>query len=145
MFDFQKLEVYKKAKVFHRDLKLLISEKNLRYPEKDQLYRASFSVALNLAEGSGRFSKRDRRNFFVIARSSVFECVAILDILKDGSNISEAKYSNFETKADELSRMNYGLIRTSDILPWCYHLLITMDMASDCRSHDNRPLTKLKT
>lgn len=110
MFDFQNLEAYKKAKVFHSELKLLIFEKDLRYPEKDQLYRASFSVALNLAEGSGRFSKRDRRNFFVIARSSVFECVAILDILKDSSDISQSTYSNFESKADELSRMIYGLI-----------------------------------
>ena len=100
--------------MFHSELKLLISEKDLRYPEKDQLYRASFSIVLNLAEGSGRFSKRDRRNFFVIARSSVFECVAILDILKDGSDISEAKYSDFETKADELSRMIYGLIGKLD-------------------------------
>jgi len=111
MFDFQKLEVYRKAKALHCELKVLISEKHLKYPEKDQLYRASFSIALNLAEGSGRFSKRERKNFFVIARSSVFECVAILDILKDGSDISELEYSNFESKADELSRMIYGLIR----------------------------------
>jgi four helix bundle protein len=81
MFDFQKLEVYKKAKLFHQEIKVLIAENQLSHLEKDQLYRASFSIALNLAEGSGRFSKRDRKNFFVIARSSVFECVAILDIL----------------------------------------------------------------
>ena len=111
MFDFQKLEVYKKAKVFHTDLKSLIESQALSYTEKDQLYRASFSIALNIAEGSGRFSERDRRNFFVIARSSVFECVAILDILKDGSIITERTYSDFEAKADELSRMLFGLIR----------------------------------
>lgn len=87
MFDFQKLEVYKKAKVFHSD-KGMIESASLSYTEKDQLYCASFSIALNIAEGSGRFSERDRKNFFVLARSSVFECVAILDILKDGSTIN---------------------------------------------------------
>jgi four helix bundle protein len=111
MFDFQKLEVYKKAKVFHADMKGLIEQHSLSYTEKDQLYRASFSIALNIAEGSGRFSERDRKNFFVIARSSVFECVAILDILQDGSIIDEKEYIEFEAKADELSRMLFGLIR----------------------------------
>jgi len=89
----------------------LIEVQSLSYTEKDQLYRASFSIALNIAEGSGRFSERDRKNFFVIARSSVFECVAILDILKDGSIIDEKEYTDFEAQADELSRMLFGLIR----------------------------------
>jgi four helix bundle protein len=111
MFDFQNLEVYKKAKVFHSEVKSFIEITSLSYTEKDQLYRASFSIALNIAEGSGRFSERDRKNFFVIARSSVFECVAILDILKDGSTIIEQTYIEFEARADELSRMLFGLIR----------------------------------
>ncbi|HKL39906.1 MAG TPA: four helix bundle protein [Cryomorphaceae bacterium] len=111
MFDFQKLEVYKKAKIFHSEIRGLIETKSLAYTEKDQLYRASFSIALNIAEGSGRFSKRDRKNFFVIARSSVFECIAILDILRDGLIISDVTYIEFENKADEISRMLYGLIR----------------------------------
>ena len=63
-------------------------QKNLNSYEKDLLSRASFSVVLNIAEGSGRFSKKDRQNFFVITRSSVFECVAILDVLKDNHVIS---------------------------------------------------------
>jgi four helix bundle protein len=111
MFDFQKLEVYKKAKAFHSEIREVIQNTSLHHTEKDQLYRASFSIALNIAEGSGRFSERDRKNFFIIARSSVFECVAILDILKDGETIPESTYTDFEAKADELSRMHFGLIR----------------------------------
>ncbi|PWH85221.1 four helix bundle protein [Brumimicrobium oceani] len=39
----------------------------------DQLGRASFSVTLNIAEGSGKFSKKDRKNYFTTARASIFE------------------------------------------------------------------------
>ena len=48
----------------------------------DQLRRASDSVLLNLAEGAGRRAGRDKARYFVIARGSATECVAILDILR---------------------------------------------------------------
>ncbi len=83
MFEFQNLEVYKKAKSFHLESKELICSAQLDKITKDQFYRASFSIMLNIAEGSGRFSKPDRRHFFVISRGSVFECAAIVDALHD--------------------------------------------------------------
>ena len=46
----------------------------------DQLNRASVSSATNLAEGNGRFTTPDRRNFFGIARGSTQECVALMVI-----------------------------------------------------------------
>lgn len=47
---------------------------------RDQLQRASASVALNLAEGSGRFGKADQRRFYSIALGSLRECEAVLSI-----------------------------------------------------------------
>lgn len=82
MFDFQNLAVYKKAKLFHVNCKNILLENKLDRFVVDQLGRASFSVPLNIAEGSGKFSKADRKNYFTTARASVFECVAVLDILK---------------------------------------------------------------
>jgi four helix bundle protein len=110
-FDFQKLTVYKKAKLFHQNAKEIISVKKLASYEKDQLSRASFSIVLNIAEGSGRFSKKDRRNFFVITRSSVFECVAILDVLEDNNVLNKDEFDSLENQADELSRMLYEMIK----------------------------------
>jgi four helix bundle protein len=111
MFEFQKLEVYKKAKAFHTDANQLITTVNPNKTVKDQLSRASFSIVLNIAEGSGRFSKPDRRNFFVIARGSVFECVAILDVLHDQKSIDEPSFHSFLEKADELSRILYTMVK----------------------------------
>ena len=110
-FQFQKLEVYKKAKIFHQNAKEIVTDKRLEAYEKDQLKRASFSIVLNLAEGSGRYTKKDRRNFFGITRSSVFECVAAIDVLKDDKIITDKEYSNLKTQADELSRMLYTMIK----------------------------------
>src|SRR5688572_18962003 len=47
---------------------------------KDQLLRAASSVALNLNEGTGKFTKKDRRRFFQMALGSIRECQAIKDL-----------------------------------------------------------------
>ncbi len=111
MFDFQNLEVYKKSKAFHVLCKKIILENKLDRYVNDQLGRASFSVPLNIAEGSGKFSKADRKNYFTTARASVFECVAVIDILNDNENISEEEFKKIMRQADELSRMLYAMIK----------------------------------
>jgi four helix bundle protein len=45
----------------------------------DQLRRASLSVPLNVAEGSGKTTAPDQRRFYAIARGSAMECGAIVD------------------------------------------------------------------
>ena len=111
MFDFEKLDVYKKAKTFNSGIRKFIKATKLDNATNDQLRRAAFSVVLNLAEGSGRFTKPDRRNFFIIARSSVFECIAILDVLKDESIVEENTYCGFYNQAEELSKILFAMIK----------------------------------
>lgn len=108
MFDFEKLDIYSKAKAFNGEVRAFINSSTLDRTTIDQLRRASFSIVLNIAEGSGRFSKADRRNFFVIARSSIFECVAILDVLKDEKILQESRYRNFYESAEEISKMLFA-------------------------------------
>ena len=112
MFDFEKLTVYQKAKAFNKEISTwLRNNPKIDSITRDQLRRASLSIPLNIAEGSGRFSQKDRRNFYVIARSSIFEVVAILDILKDDAGIEPLLHAKLYQAADELSRILFVMVR----------------------------------
>jgi four helix bundle protein len=112
MFDFEKLDVYKKAKTFNKGIyKYLTNCKGLDRTTNDQLRRASFSIMLNIAEGASRFSKAGRKNFMIIARGSSFECVAILDFLKDTNLLEPEIFNQFYAQAEELSKMLFSMIK----------------------------------
>ena len=68
------------------------------------------SICLNIAEGAGRFTKPDKRNFYIIARGSVFECVAVMDLLKEEGTISDGDFQKYYQVYERLSRMLYGMI-----------------------------------
>lgn len=110
MFDFEKLAVYQKAKAFNSGIRRFIQSTKLDPTTIDQLRRASFSIVLNIAEGSGRFSKADRSNFFIISRSSIFECIAILDVLNGESILEKKNYKIFYGQAEELSKILFAMI-----------------------------------
>jgi four helix bundle protein len=112
MFDFENLEVYKKAKAFNAVVvRSVLRIETLDGVTKNQLRRASLSVVLNIAEGTSRFSKPDRKNFCVIARGSVFECVAVFDILRDSGQLSSTEFNNLYSLAEEMSKMLFAMIR----------------------------------
>ncbi|HEY4326051.1 MAG TPA: four helix bundle protein [Mucilaginibacter sp.] len=112
MFDFENLEVYKKAKTFNSIVrKTILIPGSLDAATKNQLRRASLSIVLNIAEGTSRFSKPDRRNFCVIARGSVFECVAIFDMLKDDDQLSIDQFTKLYSQSEEISKMPFAMIR----------------------------------
>jgi four helix bundle protein len=114
MFDFCKLDVYQKAKTFCILMHKLISAGKLDRTTNDQLRRASFSIMLNIAEGSSRFSNKDRKNFMVVARGSAFECAAIVEYLYEVSEIEKDAYVNYTNNLEEISKMLFGLIRGLD-------------------------------
>lgn len=114
MFDFEKLDVYQKAKSFCILMTKTISSNNFDRTTNDQLRRASFSIMLNIAEGSSRFSSKDRKNFMVIARGSAFECAAILEYLYETAEIDKDNYNSYVSSLEEISKMLFGLIRGLD-------------------------------
>jgi four helix bundle protein len=81
----QKLEVYTSSTAFVLECYRLT--KSLPADEKfgmiSQLRRAALSVHLNIAEGSSRKSSVERKRYYEIARGSVIEIDAALDIAND--------------------------------------------------------------
>lgn len=110
-FMFENLQVYQKAVDF-ADRVAVLTESFPRgyYYLVDQLNRAALSIATNLAEGNGRFTKPDRKNFFTIARGSVQECVPLLEIASRRGFVTSADHQALKESLEEISRMIAGLI-----------------------------------
>ncbi|MFO0873829.1 MAG: four helix bundle protein [Phycisphaerales bacterium] len=110
-FLIERLHVYQRAVDF-ADVVLAATE---RFPRgygclADQLNRAAISIATNLAEGNGRFTKADRRNFFGIARGSMIECVPLLELARRRRLIEDNDHAALSRRLEEIARMLSGLI-----------------------------------
>ena len=83
MLDYERLDSYQCALLF-AGLAFQIIEALPRGNSHlaDQLRRATMSIPLNIAEGSGKTTHKERRRYNAIARGSAMECGAILDILR---------------------------------------------------------------
>jgi four helix bundle protein len=108
-FMFENLQVYQKA----IDFADRIATRTESFPRGyyflvDQLNRAALSIATNLAEGNGRFTKADRMNFFIIARGSVQECVPLLEVASRRGFIPPPDHAGLKDNLEEMSRMIAG-------------------------------------
>lgn len=116
MFDFEKLEVYQKAKILNKEiLKFLKNNKHLDYYLRDQLRRALISMVINIAEGSGKFSKADKKNFYTTAMGSVYECISLFEIILEEDQIAQGDFEDFYRKFETISKMLLGLINSQRI------------------------------
>ena len=115
VFDFEKLDVYQEMRgVNLKVLKHLFTQKSLDPYIQDQFKRASLSALLNLAEGTGRMTSPDKKKFYITARSSVFECVAILQIMHDTDLVEKSFYDDLYAGFEKVSRMLLGMIRSME-------------------------------
>ena len=114
-FAVENLQVYRKAVDFADEV-LAATE---HFPRgygflADQLNRASVSIAANLAEGNGRFTKPDRKHFFGIARGSILECLPLLELAARRALVDAERHERLRGRLEELGRMISGLIRGLD-------------------------------
>ena len=80
MFHHEKPTVYQRSLQFASWSQVLIDSLTKKSSTRDQLERAGDSIALNIAEGNGKFSQKDRARFFQIAHGSALESAACLDL-----------------------------------------------------------------
>ncbi len=82
-----------------------------RFGLAEQMRKAASSIPSNIAEGHGRWTRRDCRSFLFIARGSVYELDTQLYLAEDLGWISAEEAGALRDHTDEIARMLNGLIR----------------------------------
>ena len=111
MFNFEKLEVWRKAIEFADQVYALTRSfpENERFGLTNQMRRAAVSISSNIAEGSSRASKSDFARFIQIAGGSIFEVVSQATIARRQKFLSEEAFQQLYAAAEEQSKMLSGL------------------------------------
>ena len=110
-FDHEKLDVYQEAITFCGWVGQFLAAISAKAAAKDQLDRASTSIPLNIAEGNGKFSFKDRARFFEMARGSALECAACLDVLLVRKLAGEEQVILSKERLARIVQMLVGLLR----------------------------------
>ena len=112
-FGFEDLDVWQKAVNF--SVKVINLTEQIDTPRKhyrliEQLEAASASISSNIAEGKGRYSKKEFIQFLCVARGSLFESVSLLTIFYKKSWINEKELLEMNGFGEEIGKMLSGLI-----------------------------------
>ena len=97
------VEIYEITKAFPQDEKFALVS---------QMRRAAYSIPSNLMEGGHRLNKKEYRQFAGIAKGSAGELKYFLLLSKDLGYIPERKFLVLREKAEEVSRMLGGLVKS---------------------------------
>ena len=110
---------YRELKVWQRAIELSVAIYKLtaEFPKEEvygltsQLRRAAVSIASNVAEGYGRGSKGEFRQFIGVARGSVLEVQTQLVIAKELAFGKAIQIDAAENLADETGKMLWALLK----------------------------------
>ena len=114
MYGFEKLIVWQKSMTFCE----LVYKVTENFPKREifgltsQLRRASYSIPLNIAEGSASKSKKEFKYFLTIALRSQYECITLLKLSFRLNFLNDNDYSKLFEKCDEVGRLLNGLIKS---------------------------------
>ena len=110
-FTFFDLRVYKESKALVKEVYKLLQKfpKYEVYALGDQLRRSVVSVPSNIAEGSGRFSIKEKMRFIEIAYGSLAESLCQLDIAHDLEYITDEEFENEQDRINTIGKQLSGL------------------------------------
>ena len=105
-FDHERLEVYQVAlELFDLADEVVEHLPRGRGHLADQLTRASLSIVNNIAEGAGKFSKGDKRRYYLSAMGSSTESAAMLDVCLRRKLISDETHRQGKQLLDRIVAM----------------------------------------
>ena len=119
-FYFRKLDVYQNAKLLSRYVCSLTKNypADERYNLCNQLRRAVMSIPINIAEGFGRFSAKEKAHFLEIAFGSLTEVLCELELSFDEQYITKEQFDEAERQiivvSKQLSRLRTSIIENGD-------------------------------
>ena len=111
IFDHEKLKAYQTAIQFIVWLQPTLENIPRKQAVHDQIDRSSTSIALNIAEGNGKYTGKDRCRYFDIARGSALESASALDILAAKGMLRPEETSVGKEMLREIVSMLVGLIK----------------------------------
>ena len=112
-FPFEELKVWQRAVDFaNAVIQLLenIDTERRHFILIEQLEAAATSIALNIAEGKGRYSRKEFIQFLYIGRGSLYETVTLLTIFRRNQWIKAEEFEKIMNFADEIGKMLASLI-----------------------------------
>ena len=114
MFKFETLKVWDKSLELV-DIIIELSDnkipKNHQFSLGEQIRRAVISIPANIAEGSGRNSKKESSHFYNIAKASSYELISLLTIMKRRKYCDIKEYKSIYSKTEEIAKMLSSLIK----------------------------------
>jgi four helix bundle protein len=110
---FEDLIVWQKAMVLADKIYVVTSSGPFSrdYPLRDQIRKATISVVSNIAEGFGRYSAKEFRNYLSIARGSAYEIQTQLYLARKVGHIKAGEADQLIGNCQEICRLNAGLRR----------------------------------
>ena len=115
VFDHEKLDVYQLAiDIVSRSNELIKNLPKGRGYISDQLQRAALSIVLNIAEGAGKYSPRDKASFYVRAIGSTTESAAVLDVCSRLGLITEHELNENKVILVRIAQMLTKLARMTN-------------------------------
>jgi four helix bundle protein len=112
-FDHEKLIVYSKAIESFAWLTDILHKIPKSHSVWDQLDRASTSIPLNIAEGTGKFTGPDKSRFYDSARGSALECAACLDVLVSKKVLTQERIAPGKELLGPIVAMLLGLTKSA--------------------------------
>jgi len=112
-FNFKDLHVWQKAVQFAKTVIDTVeknSSERKHFRLLEQVESSATSVALNIAEGKGRHSKKEFVQFLYIARGSLFETVTMLNIFHRKKWINKSDLETLEREGLQLAKMLNAII-----------------------------------
>ncbi len=117
IFDHDRLDVYRLSIEYVASSFAVAKDLNgCHRHARDQWLRAAQSIPLNIAEGNGKRSLKDRSRFLDIARGSALECVAIQDILAATSGLDDTRHAGLKRMLHRIVSMLTRLIARGNVV-----------------------------